>query len=212
MKRMKEPVNAITHLTGAALAIAGAAVLIVMTALNGSVWGVVSFSIYGASMIALYAASGIYHALNVSQKWERRLKKLDHCMIFMLIAGTYTPVCLLPLRGPWGWSLFGIIWGVAVMGILMKVFWIDAPRWLSTALYITMGWLCLIAIYPLLTRMSHIAFLWLALGGVFYTIGGVIYGVKKFFIKIPYFGFHEIFHLFVLAGSAFHYGMMWCLF
>lgn len=211
MKGVKEPVNAFTHLAGAVLAIAGTVLLIIYAALQGSVWGVVSFSIYGASMIALYSASGIYHMLKVSDTWERRLKKLDHSMIFALIAGTYTPVCLMPLRGGWGWSLFGVIWGVAIAGILMKIFWIDAPRWLSTALYILMGWLCIIAIYPIYKHLTTAAFVWLVLGGIFYTIGGVIYGTKKFFLKIPHWGFHEIFHLFVLLGSAFHYGMMWCI-
>ena len=131
-------------------------------------------------------------------------------MIFVLIAGTYTPVCLMPIRGGWGWSLFGVIWGVAIAGILMKIFWIEAPRWLSTALYIIMGWLCVIAIYPLFTKLETGAFTWLLMGGIMYTIGGVIYGTKKFFLKIPHWGFHEIFHLFVLFGSACHYGMMWC--
>lgn len=125
------------------------AYLICQAVLYAGVWHVVSFSIYGASLIGLYLASGMYHMLTVSDKTEMRLKKLDHMMIFLLIAGTYTPLCLIPLRGPWGWALFGIIWGAALGGILLKLFWIGAPRWLSTAFYIVMGWMCVIAIYPL---------------------------------------------------------------
>lgn len=133
-------------------------------------------------------------------------------MIFVLIAGTYTPICLIPLRGVWGWSLLAIIWTIAVGGIILKICWIDAPRWLSTAIYLVMGWLCLIAVYPLLTRMSHAAFFWLAAGGVFYTVGGIIYGRKRTWLSGCRLGFHEIFHIFVMLGSACHYVMMLYLF
>lgn len=169
---------------------------------------VVSFSIYGVSLIALYTASGLYHMLTVSDKTEMCLKKLDHMMIFLLIAGTYTPLCLIPLRGPWGWTLFGIIWGAALGGILLKLFWINAPRWLSTAFYIVMGWMCVIAIYPLIQKLPVGGLGLLLGGGVLYTAGGIIYGTKRFPFHTKHLGFHEIFHIFVLGGSVCHYCMM----
>ena len=159
-------------------------------------------------MVGLYLASGMYHMLTVSDKTEMRLKKLDHMMIFLLIAGTYTPLCLIPLRGPWGWALFGIIWGAALGGILLKLFWIGAPRWLSTAFYIVMGWMCVIAIYPLIQKLPVGALSLLLGGGVLYTVGGIIYGTGRFPLHIRHLGFHEIFHIFVLGGSVCHYSMM----
>lgn len=206
--KIKEPVNAYTHLAGGIAALPAVAYLICQAALYAGVWHVVSFSIYGASLVGLYLASGMYHMLTVSDKTEMRLKKLDHMMIFLLIAGTYTPLCLIPLRGPWGWALFGIIWGAALGGILLKLFWIGAPRWLSTAFYIVMGWMCVIAIYPLIQKLPVGALSLLLGGGVLYTVGGIIYGTKRFPLHIRHLGFHEIFHIFVLGGSVCHYSMM----
>jgi hemolysin III len=130
-------------------------------------------------------------------------------MIFFYIAATYTPICLIPLRGPWGWSLFGVVWGIALGGIVMKIFWLSAPRWLSTSIYLAMGWLVLVGIYPLAKAMSPASLAWLVAGGLVYSLGAVIYAVKWPDPLPRRFGFHEIFHLFVIGGSACHYVLMY---
>lgn len=156
------------------------------------------------SLLLLYGASTIYHTLNISQKGTALLRRIDHMMIFVLIAGTYTPVCLIPLRGKWGWTLFIAVWGFAFAGILLKIFWLNAPRWFSTLLYVVMGWLVLVAFVPLERAIPIGGIVLLASGGIVYTIGAVIYAVKWSKLKLKYFGFHEIFHLFVMGGSALH--------
>lgn len=165
---------------------------------------VISFGIFGASMIMLYSASAIYHMLDLGEAKNRMLRRIDHTMIFYLIAGTYTPVCLIALRGPWGWSILGTVWGLALAGTFMKIFWLRAPRALSTAIYVIMGWIVVVAFYPLLKAVSTGAFLLLLAGGLCYTAGAVIYALKRPRLNIPGLGFHEIFHIFVLLGSAFH--------
>lgn len=194
---------------GAVLAVPGLAVLVYSAVMYATTWHIVSFSIFGASLILLYTASTIYHSLDVSKHVTEILRRIDHMMIYILIAGTYTPLCLVPLRGPWGWSIFGTILGIAVAGIIMKILWFNAPRWLYTLFYVGMGWLAVIALPPLVRSMPVGGIAWLLIGGVFYTIGAVIYALKRPNPIPGRFGFHEIFHLFVLAGSASHFWLMY---
>lgn len=204
------PWSAITHGTGALLAVLGIVLLLIRTwQLHGSAWHYVTFSIYGASMIMLYTASTLYHCVNTSVTGRIALRKLDHTSIYLLIAGTYTPICLVSLRGPWGWTLFGIIWGLASLGLAMTMLWINAPRWITAGIYIFMGWLAIIAIYPLAQVLSFKGLFWLLLGGVMYTIGGVLYALKWPGRNNPKFGCHEIFHVFIILGSICHYLLMY---
>ena len=206
--KVRDPFSGFSHLAGAILSVAGLCLLIRYASMNGTVWHIVSFSIFGASLILLYTASSIYHLLSVSEKSIRVLRKIDHMMIYILIAGTYTPVCLIPLRGGWGWSLLISIWSIAMAGIVLKVLWFNAPRWLYTLFYLLMGWLIVIAFVPLVRTMPIAAMLWLIAGGLLYTVGAVIYGTKWPKLKSKVFGFHEMFHVFVLYGSFCHFWMM----
>lgn len=211
MKKIKDPISGFSHLIGAIASIAGLVVLIVMAALNSNEkgWDIVSFSIFGTGLVLLYTFSSLYHLLNVGETATRVLRKFDHIMIYILIAATYTPICLGPLRGAWGWSIFGVVWGLAVVGIVLTAVWIKAPRWLTTGIYLAMGWTVIIAIYPIVTIFNNLGALsslwWLLAGGIFYTIGAVIYGLKWPPLKNKYFGFHEIFHIFVMLGSMCQY-------
>lgn len=162
-------------------------------------------------MIVLYAASCLYHCLNTSVRGRLALRKWDHCSIYLLIAGTYTPLCLLPLRqaGGWGWSLFGVIWALALMGIVLTLLWVNSPRWVTSGIYLFMGWLAVIALYPLWQVLGGRGLFWLLLGGVLYTIGGVLYALKWPGRDNPRFGCHEIFHVFILLGSIAHFVLMY---
>ena len=203
-KKMKEPVSALTHLLFAVLAIPCTVLLLYFAGQYATVWHVVSFAVFGAALLLLYTASAVYHMLPLSEKASTVLKKIDHMMIFILIAGSYTPVCLVPLRGLWGWTLMILVWGMAIGGIVLKALWIDAPRWLGTSIYVLMGWSVVIAFYPLVQRVPMGGVWLLALGGVIYTLGAVIYALKWPKISLPQFGFHELFHLFVMGGTALH--------
>jgi channel protein, hemolysin III family len=205
--KLRDPVSGLTHLFGMFLSIAGLVLLVVYAALTGTAWHIVSFSIFGASLILLYAASAFYHLLPVPEKWQKILQRIDHMMIYVLIAGTYTPICLVPLRGAWGWSLFGVIWGCAVLGVVAQSF-NKAPRWLYTLIYVIMGWLVVVAFWPLIQQVQFHGIVWLVTGGIFYSIGAVIYATKWPFKDAKWFGFHEIFHLFVIAGSFCHFWLM----
>lgn len=207
MKRKWDPVSGFTHLLGMFLSIAALVVLVCLAVVNGTVWHTVSFAIYGASMILLYAASSFYHLLPVGEKWKKILQNIDHMMIYILIAGTYTPICLVPLRGGWGWSIFGVIWFCALVGVAGHTFY-KAPRWVSTMIYLIMGWLVVIAFWPLLHQLHPAGVGWLLAGGLFYSAGAVIYAAKWPCPDARWFGFHEIFHLFVIAGSVCHFWMM----
>jgi hemolysin III len=206
--KVKDPVSGFTHLAGALLSVTGLVVLIYVAARKGTPWHIVSFAVFGASLILLYTASTLYHLLPLSEKGTWTLRKVDHMMIYVLIAGTYTPICLVVLRGIWGWSILGCIWALALLGIIMKIFWLNAPRWLSTLFYLSMGWLIIIAFPPLLETVPLRGIYWLAAGGILYTAGAVIYGIKKPNI-VKGFGFHEIFHLFVMGGSFHHFWLMY---
>lgn len=172
---------------------------------------VISLAVYAASLILLYAASTTYHTFDLSEKINTLLKKIDHMMIFILIAGSYTPICLLVLKGRTGITLLSLVWGIAIAGILIKAFWVFCPKWVSSILYIGMGWTCVLAFTQILNSMSAAAFGWLLAGGIIYTIGGVIYALKLpiFNSRHKNFGSHEIFHLFVMGGSACHFVVMY---
>jgi len=204
-KLFREPVNAISHGAAAVGAVVALTLMVVFAALKAEVWHVVSFSIFGATLILMYTASFLYHGLKLSEKTLAVFRQVDHIMIFMVIAGSYTPLCLVPLRGPWGWGLFGTVWGIAVAGVFLKIFFMGAPRWISTCIYLAMGWLCVIAIYPLVTTLAPMALFWLALGGVFYSVGAIIYAMKQPNLLSGVLGFHEIWHCFVILGSASHF-------
>ena len=203
---VREPINGFTHLAGALLAFVGLLFLVVKGAqtLSDPI-EILSLIVFGVSMILLYAASATYHMVIASDHIIAWLRRIDHSMIYILIAGTYTPFCLITLKGPVGWSYFTIIWLLAIAGVLFKVIWFHSPRWLSTALYIAMGWLIIFAIGPLAKNLELGGLIWLLAGGIIYTIGGVIYGLKPKWLETKYLGFHELFHLFILAGSLAHF-------
>lgn len=202
---LREPANAITHMAGAFLSIAALTLMVVFAAIHAGAWHVVSFSIFGTTLILMYTASTLYHALHISEKGLKVLRQIDHIMIFLLIAGSYTPICLVPLRGPWGWSIFGTVWGIAGIGVFLKIFAMNVPRWISTLIYLVMGWLCVVAAYPLTMALEPAALFWLLLEGLSYSGGAIVYAIKKPDPLPGIFGFHEIWHLFVLFGSFCHF-------
>lgn len=208
---VKDPGSAITHFIGMLMAIFAAVPLIIKAAHEPSRIYLVSIIIYAASLILLYAASTTYHTFNRSEKVNTILKKIDHMMISVLIAGSYTPICLLVLGGRQGFILLTIVWSFAIIGILIKAFFVYCPRWVSSVLYIGMGWTCVLAFTQILNSMSTAAFIWLLAGGVIYTVGGIIYALKLpiFNLKHKNFGSHEIFHLFVMGGSTCHFIVMY---
>ncbi|EOS73806.1 hemolysin III family channel protein [Dorea sp. 5-2] len=210
-EHIKDPGSAITHFIGMLMAIFAAVPLLIKAAHEPSRIYVVSIAVYAASLILLYAASTTYHTFNRSEKLNTILKKVDHMMISVLIAGSYTPICLLVLGGKTGILLLSIVWGIALIGILIKAFWVYCPKWVSSVLYIGMGWTCVLAFTQILNSMSPAAFGWLLAGGIIYTVGGVIYALKLpiFNSRHKYFGSHEIFHLFVMGGSACHFVVMY---
>lgn len=207
-KKFREPVSGLTHLFGVAISIVGLIVLVKYALKLNNLWHISSFVIFGVSLILLYSASSVYHLTSASQKVIRVLRRIDHSMIYVLIAGSYTPICLIALRGRLGFTILAIIWSLAVLGIIVKNFWFNAPRWLSTFFYIFMGWLVIVAIFPLARVFTTRAIMWLVLGGISYTIGGIIYGSQFPKVKNKYFGSHEIFHIFVLVGSFCHYWLV----
>lgn len=207
---IKDPGSALTHFIGMILAAAAAIPLLIVAAANSGRNAVIALGIFSLSMILLYGASTVYHTFNISEKINKILRKIDHMMIFILIAGSYTPICVIPLRDSVGYQLLALVWGTAIAGILIKAFWITCPKWFSSLIYIAMGWLCVIAMVPLVSSLPTAAFVWLVAGGIIYTIGGIIYALKLpiFNARHKYFGSHEIFHLFVMGGSLCHYVVM----
>lgn len=211
--KLKDPGSAITHFIAVILVLLAAAPLLLKAAREPGVLHIISLSIFTLSMVLLYLASTIYHSLDVSEKVNRRLRKLDHMMIFVLITGSYTPVCLIALKGNTGKYLCALVWAVAIFGILIKALWINCPKWFSSVIYIGMGWLCVLAFSQIFHALSKPAFGWLLSGGIIYTIGGIIYALKVplFDARHKNFGSHEIFHLFVMGGSACHFVTMFLL-
>ena len=209
--KIKDPGSALTHFIAMILALCAASPLIIKAAAEPDKSHVLALSIFIISMILLYAASTIYHTLDISPKINRMLRKVDHMMIFILIAGTYTPVCMLVLGDRTGWIMLALVWGIAAAGILINALWITCPKWFSSVIYIAMGWVCVLVFGPLLKTLSTPAFLWLLAGGIIYTVGGVIYALKLpiFNAKHKFFGSHEVFHLFVMGGSVCHFIFMY---
>ncbi len=207
----KDPGSAITHFIGMLMAVFAALPLLFKASKAPDPIHFISLGIFALSMILLYTASTVYHTFDLSDKINRRLKKFDHMMIFILIAGTYTPVCLIVLNGPVGIGLLILIWSMAISGICLKAFWVYCPKWISSVIYIAMGWTCVLAFSPLLDALPKDAFNWLLAGGIIYTVGGVIYALKLpiFNNRHKYFGSHEIFHLFCLGGSTCHFILMY---
>lgn len=206
--KFKEPFNGFSHLIGALLSIVGLVLLMYYSITLGTPVHIASFAIYGASLILLYSASAIYHLLTVSKKATKILRYIDHMMIYILIAGTYTPICTLALPDILGKVLLICIWTIAVIGIITTRLWLNAPRWLSTLIYVLMGWFAIIAIPPLINSVSLSGFGWLLAGGIIYSVGAIIYGTKWPNLSSKVLGFHEIFHLFILAGSFCHFWLM----
>ena len=208
---IREPGSAITHFIGMMLAIVSATPLMVKAAVRSDNVACLALAIFIGSMVALYGASAIYHSINVKDGILKVFRKLDHMMIFVLIAGSYTPVCLVILDAKAGYTLLAVVWGIAITGMITKACWITCPKWFSSTIYISMGWVCLSVFGSLWNTLSRGAFLWLLAGGIIYTVGGVIYALKLpiFNSRHRHFGSHEIFHLFVMGGSFCHFVFMY---
>ena len=203
-----EPMSSLIHLIGLFLSIAGLVLLVVFAVLYGSVWHVVGFSIFGASLILVYFTSTLYHFISKTHKTKGILQKIDHLMIYILIAGTYTPIFLVVLQGWIGWSLFGVIWFLAISGIILKLKLKTVKPWFFPLYYIAMGWLILIAAFPLFRSLPLEGILWAVAGGVFYTLGAIFFSLDNIVPRTLWFGMHEIFHIFVIAGSFSHFWLM----
>lgn len=204
--RAKEPFNAYSHLFGVALAIPG--LLGLMFKAGDDPFRLAVLTVYGGSLILLYMASSLFHGLDISEEWNERLRRFDHMAIFVLIAGSYTPICLITMEGAWGWSIFAVVWMVAVAGIAMKIFLPFMPPLATSLIYLGMGWFGAIAFVPLSHLVPFEGLQWLIAGGLLYTIGGIIYAIER---PDPYpevFGHHEIFHIFILGGSVTHFIFM----
>ena len=205
-KYLREPINCLTHLIAAILSLIALVAMIFKVNINGGSELMLSSVIFfGVSMILLYSASATYHSVIANDKIVKWFKKLDHAMIFVLIAGSYAPFCLVALHGNIGLNLFYLVTICAVLGIIFKLCWVTCPKWLSSTMYITIGWFAVFAIYPMSQVLSNVALFLLVLGGIVYTIGGVIYALKSKKIKIGKFGNHEIFHIFIMAGTLCHF-------
>jgi hemolysin III len=208
-KKLREPMNGFTHFIGVILSIIGTILLINLTLNPFKPYHFISFLIFGLGMILLFATSTLYHWLKLSDNGVKKMRKADHIMIFIYIAATYTPICMIVLNKNLGWIVLTAVWSIAVAGILIKIYWMNAPRWLSTSIYILMGWLAVVIIYPLINALQIAALMWLLIGGIFYTIGAVIYALKRPDPFPGILGFHEIFHLFVLLGSFSHFWLIY---
>lgn len=203
------PWSAITHGVGAVLAVVGTVFLLLRAAGQGDWTKFTVFLVYGLSMIGLYTASTLYHCVNTTVRGRLALRKFDHCSIYLLIAGSYTPICLTALAGSQGWALFSVIWALAAAGFALSILWIDCPRWLTAGVYLFMGWMALTAMEPLTRALPAAGMFWLFAGGILYSVGGVLYAVKWPGRNNPRFGCHEIFHLFIVLGSAAHFILMY---
>jgi hemolysin III len=202
----KEPFNTYSHLLGVVLAVPGLLALLLKA--HGDDFKFAAMAIYGGSLVLLYMASSLFHGLDISEKWNDRLRRFDHMAIFVLIAGSYTPICLIKMNDVWGWSIFGIVWTIAAVGVGLKVFLPHLPAWATSLIYLGMGWFGAIAFAPLMNAVPFDGLIWLIAGGLIYTAGAIIYALER---PDPYpevFGHHEIFHIFVLGGSAAHFVFM----
>lgn len=208
---IREPGSAITHFIAMMLTVFAAVPLLIKAGISAGELNFVSMVIFVSSMILLYGASATYHSVNLTGKSLRFFKKIDHMMIFVLIAGSYTPVCLTVLDEQLGYQMLALVWGIAVVGMLIKAFWVTCPKWFSSLIYISMGWVCVLVFGQLWNTLPTAAFLWLLVGGIIYTVGGIIYALKLpiFNSKHKDFGSHEVFHLFVMGGSICHFIFMY---
>lgn len=208
---IREPGSAITHFIAMMMAVFAAVPLLIKAGVQSGQENLLAMSIFMGSMILLYGASATYHSVDLTGRSLRIFRKLDHMMIFVLIAGSYTPVCLIVLGGKLGYTLLALVWGIAALGMIVKACWITCPKWFSSVIYIAMGWVCVLVFGPLLKTLSLPAFLWLLAGGIIYTVGGVIYALKLPFFnaKHKFFGSHEVFHLFIMGGSVCHFIFMY---
>jgi hemolysin III len=205
---IKEPFCGLSHLLGAALSVAGLIVLLVVT--SGRPWLVTGVAIYGASLVLLYVASALCHSVHCSVENGRRLDRLDHAAIFLLIAGTYTPLCLVTLRGPWGWTILAVEWTLAAIGIVLVTTRGIRRQWPRVAVYLAMGWVAIAAVFPIITVFPAWAIFWMVAGGVIYTLGAIVYAADWPRLWPGRFGSHELWHVFVLAGSACHFVLILC--
>jgi hemolysin III len=201
--KLREPVSGLTHLGAAIIAAGGLAVMVYIG--RDSVTKTISLVVYGVSLVLMFAASAAYHLIKSSPPVTKLLRKLDHSAIYLLIAGTYTPICLYFFSGFWRWGLLGIIWVMAASGIAIKIFFINPRRWLTTAIYLLMGWLSIMAINEIISNMPTPALIWLVLGGLFFTLGAVVYIIRKPNFYPGVFGFHEVWHIFVILGCLCHF-------
>jgi len=209
IKKLREPMNGFTHFIGILFAIVATVLMINESLQPYKPYHLISFCIFGAGMFLLYTSSTLYHWLRLSEDGIKKMRRVDHIMIFILIAATYTPICLVPLRETIGYGVLAGIWGTAILGAMFKIFWLTAPRWLSTAIYLLMAWIALFIMFPLIHSLPLGALIWLLIGGVFYTVGAVMYGLKKPNPWPGVLGFHEIFHIFVLLGTFSHFWMIY---
>lgn len=207
--RQNELVSGLTHLAGGGLSIVGLVLLIHRALPRGVAWQVGAFAVFGASLILLYFASALYHLMPLASKAKHVMRRIDHAMIFVLIAGTYTPVCVVALTGTWRWGLLTVVWMLALAGVVAKALWLRLPGWASALMYLGLGWLSVVAWPALSAAIPSGGLVWLALGGGFYTVGVAFYALEKVLPPIRWFGLHEVFHLFVLAGSFSHFWLMW---
>lgn len=203
IKKLREPVNSLTHWVGAFLAMIGLIVLLIVG------WStpakIISLTIYGVSLIGMFSASATYHMVQVKDKALEVFRKIDHSAIFLLIAGTYTPFCVNAFTGFWKWGMLAIVWSLAVIGIVVKIFYIRAPRWVNAGIYVLMGWLSVTAAGEMLSALPAWVFAWMIIGGVVYTLGAIVYATKIFNFVPGVFGFHEVWHIFVLVAAAAHF-------
>ncbi len=203
MEKFREPVNGFTHLAAAIFSLLGLGALLWMG--RGSLAKELALLVYGASLVLMFSASAAYHLVNTGPRGIQLLRKLDHSAIYLLIAGTYTPICLHFFSGFWRWGMVATIWGLALVGVIVKLFVIHAPRWITAGVYLVMGWLSIIAVREIVTKLPPGALVWLVLGGLFFTIGAVIY-IRKWPDFYPgVFGFHEVWHIFVILGCLSHF-------
>ncbi|MCC6260250.1 MAG: hemolysin III family protein [Anaerolineales bacterium] len=203
LKKFREPVNSLTHWGGAVLALAGLIALLIVG------WDtptkIISLAVYGVSLILLFSASATYHMVRVKDKALEIFRKIDHSAIYLLIAGTYTPFCVNAFEGFWKWGMLSVIWSLAIIGIVVKIFYIKAPRWLNAGIYVVMGWFSVLAAGQMLSALPTWVFVWLLIGGIIYTLGAIVYATKIFNFKPGVFGFHEVWHIFVLLAAAAHF-------
>ena len=209
--KIKDPGSALTHFIAMRTAMVAATPLLIKAASVPGTMHLKALSVFIVSMILLYAASTVYHTFDISEHVNKILRKIDHMMIFILIAGTYTPVCLIVLGNKSGYRMLSLVWGIAIVGIIINALWINCPKWFSSLVYIAMGWICVLAFRQIVLALPKSAFLWLLTGGLIYTAGGIIYALKLPIFNATHknFGSHEIFHLFVMGGSLCHYVMMY---